>query len=299
MATHCTTYIPSELDTQRFWDRELTRQKASLDVPHGFPKEIKSSLAWKGVDIEKKRSEWKLDLTDEEIAAIDAALAAFEAKYDNLSSLSATTFELPVLFSQRLRGLSDQLYNGVGFQIIHGLDSSKYTSKQQIIVYAGVSAHICPQRGFVDVKGTGVLAHIVNFQAGNQLKSTAPAFSNIPLSFHTDNCEIMAFFYLDTALQGGETMLSSIWQTYNELAATRPEILHTLAEPWVLDTFKPLEVQPPRHCRLLQRTGCDKVPVLFRFSRYPITGGNVNATGPLPHQHKPSAKQRTLYSSQR
>ena len=33
-----------------------------------------------------------------------------------------------------------------------------------------------------------------------------------------------------------------------------------------------MELQPPRHCRLLQRTGCDKVPVLFRFSRYPITG---------------------------
>jgi len=100
-------------------------------------------------------------------------------------------------------------------------------------------------------------AYIVNVQGGNELKSTAPAFSNIPLVrsawriaelwrpsnltlfyklFHTDNCEIMAFFYLDVALQGGQTMLSSIWQTYNELAAKRPEVSHTLAEPWVLDT---------------------------------------------------------------
>lgn len=40
----------------------------------------------------------------------------------------------------------------------------------------------------------------------------------------------------------------------------------------ILLSFKPIELQPPRHCRLLQRTGCDKVPVLFRFSRYPVTG---------------------------
>lgn len=31
-------------------------------------------------------------------------------------------------------------------------------------------------------------------------------------------------------------------------------------------------MQPPRHVRPLQETGCDKVPVLFRFSRYPVTG---------------------------
>lgn len=66
---------------------------------------------------------------------------------------------------------------------------------------------------------------------------TAHLSDTIRKSFHTDNCEIMAFFYLNTALQGGQTVLSSIWQTYNELAATRPEVLHTLAEPWVLDTY--------------------------------------------------------------
>lgn len=78
MATTYPAYTPSDLDTQRFWDREDTRQKASLDVPYGFPKVLKSPLAWKGVDIEKKQPEWKLDLTVEEIAAIDAALVAFE-----------------------------------------------------------------------------------------------------------------------------------------------------------------------------------------------------------------------------
>lgn len=90
-----------------------------------------------------------------------------KANYEDLSSLSGSTFELPTLFSQRLRGLSDQLYNGVGFQIIHGLDPSKYTSRQQIIVYAGVSAHICPQRGFVDVKGMGVLGQSIERAHGD------------------------------------------------------------------------------------------------------------------------------------
>lgn len=55
-------------------------------------------------------------------------------------------------------------------------------------------------------------------------------------SFHSDNSEIMAFSYLDTAPKGDETILTSSWKTYNELAEKRPEVLHTLAEPWVMDT---------------------------------------------------------------
>lgn len=78
MAVVCETYTPSDLDTQRFWDVENARKKESLDVPAGLPKKLNSPLAWIGADIESKQSEWKLDLTDDEIAAIDAALAGFE-----------------------------------------------------------------------------------------------------------------------------------------------------------------------------------------------------------------------------
>ncbi|KAL3489020.1 hypothetical protein BJX62DRAFT_239489 [Aspergillus germanicus] len=289
MATTCTNYTPSDLDAKRFWDIELTRQK-TVQIPDGFPERLDSSMAWIGSGIQSRQAEWELDLTEEELAAIDAALASFEAKHDDLSAISPSTFELPQSFVERLRKVSDQLYSGLGFLLIHGVDPEKYTAKQKIIVYAGISAHVAPQRGFVDVKGKGVLAHIVNVQAGNKdAKPTAPAYSNIPLSFHTDNCEIMAFFYLDTALKGGETVLSSIWQTYNELAEKRPDVLHTLTKPWVLDTFKPEGLQPPRHARLLQKTGCGKVPVLFRFSRYPVTGWQRERNPNVP---QPTQAQR-------
>lgn len=46
----------------------------------------------------------------------------------------------------------------------------------------------------------------------------------------------MAFYYLETASSGGQTILSSSWQTYNDLAASRPDVIHTLSEPWVLET---------------------------------------------------------------
>ncbi|KAI6082012.1 hypothetical protein F4821DRAFT_248171 [Hypoxylon rubiginosum] len=283
MANLSASYVPSGNYTDRFWKKEAIREKSTLAIPNGYPKYIDSPLAWTGVEVEAKESEWKLYLSPEEIIAIDAALAKFEVNHHDLSELSSSTFELPAEFSLRLRKLSDQIYKGVGFQLISGLDPSKYTAKQNLIVYAGVSAHVCPQRGFVDVKAKGVVAHIVNVQgSGNGPLTTAPAFTNVPLSFHTDNCEVMAFFYMEPASSGGETILSSLWQTYNELAANRPDVLHTLAKPWVFDSFKSYDFQPPRHVQPLQKLNSDKVPILFRFSRYGILGWQRKRNPDLP-----------------
>ncbi len=55
-------------------------------------------------------------------------------------------------------------------------------------------------------------------------------------AFHTDNCEILALYALDVATTGGQTFVSSSYQLFNELATTRPEVLQTLSDYWVLDT---------------------------------------------------------------
>lgn len=78
MGTICESYNPSDIDTQRFWDWQSTREKPSLDVPNGFPRRLDSSLAWIGENILDKESEWKIDLSAEDIAAVDAAVTAFD-----------------------------------------------------------------------------------------------------------------------------------------------------------------------------------------------------------------------------
>lgn len=56
-------------------------------------------------------------------------------------------------------------------------------------------------------------------------------------SFHTDDGEILSLYALDIATEGGRTLLAISWQLYNDLAMKRPEILHTLADNWTLDTL--------------------------------------------------------------
>lgn len=42
----------------------------------------------------------------------------------------------------------------------------------------------------------------------------------------------------EQAAEGGESHLASCAKIYNELAATRPDVIHTLAAPnWVFDKY--------------------------------------------------------------
>jgi len=281
MATTCLSYHPTELDAARFWEKQHGKTATEADVPTGYPRELHSPLAWTRAEVEKKKSEWVLELSKEDVEAIDAALAMFEAHSGDLSNISVETFSLPSSLSQSLKQVSTQCYTGIGFKIVRGIDPSRYTLEQNAAVYAGIAAHVAPQRGFVDRSYEGVLSHIVNVAGENpEAESKAPGFTSTHLSFHSDNCEIMGLYCLDTALEGGRTLVSSSWQLYNELAAKRPDVLKTLAEIWVLDTFKDYRKSPPLSVPFLDRV--DGESVLLRFSRYPITGWQRKRNPALP-----------------
>ncbi|KAJ3517448.1 hypothetical protein NLJ89_g502 [Agrocybe chaxingu] len=55
--------------------------------------------------------------------------------------------------------------------------------------------------------------------------------------FHNHGSDVVALFALETAAEGGTSRISSSWRVYNELAEKRPDLVKTLAEPWVVDGF--------------------------------------------------------------
>ena len=56
--------------------------------------------------------------------------------------------------------------------------------------------------------------------------------------FHNDVCDILAMYVQEQAAEGGESYLASSAKIYNEIAATRPDVIHTLADPsWIFDKY--------------------------------------------------------------
>jgi hypothetical protein len=64
----------------------------------------------------------------------------------NLNDLSPSTFPLPTL-GPRLRTTSADIHFGRGVAIIQGLDPDKYSLKENVVLYGGISSHIGDKRG--------------------------------------------------------------------------------------------------------------------------------------------------------
>lgn len=134
--------------------------------------------------------------------------------------------------------------------MLRGIPVSNYTRSENITIYAGLSSHIAPIRGRQDHLFNGspadvVLAHIKDLSHSVGAESIgSPAYTTEKQVFHTDAGDVIALFCLGEAAQGGQSFLSSSWRVYNELAASRPDLVRTLAEPWPVEMCASLLPQP-------------------------------------------------------
>ena len=159
-----------------------------------------------------------------------------------LGHISQETFPLPTLHGA-LREVSKELHFGHGFKVIRGLPVDDHSREDNIILYTGLSSHIAPLRARQDSKYNGesadvVLNHIKDLSAGHEKAHIgAPAYTADKQVFHTDIGDIISLFALSTAAEGGTSRLASTWRVYNELAATRPDLIETLSKNWIADNF--------------------------------------------------------------
>ena len=57
------------------------------------------------------------------------------------------TFPLPRELSERLKSVTDVVYNGRGFKVFRGLDPAKYSEEEAVVMYAGLTSHVASKRG--------------------------------------------------------------------------------------------------------------------------------------------------------
>ncbi|KAM6494497.1 hypothetical protein JOM56_010858 [Amanita muscaria] len=205
-------------------------------LPDGFPEKLESALVWEGKDL-KDEKEWVYELNPKQLKEIDDAVKHFRSLGKPLGHLSPSTFPLPTL-GPVLRDLSKELHSGRGFFVLRTIPVDNYTREDNIVVYAGVSSYVGELRGVQDQKKKGVLNHIKDLTPTHPKEILgAPAYTTDKQVFHTDSGDIVALFALDIASEGGTSRISSTWKAYNELAATRPDLIKTLSEPWPCDGF--------------------------------------------------------------
>ncbi|GAW21693.1 hypothetical protein ANO14919_112170 [Xylariales sp. No.14919] len=231
-------------DYEKWQARIAHRQQQGnlpTSIPEGFPEKLSGDLVWEGQTVADEYN-WTYVLSPEHLAEIDQAVAHFKGLGIPLGAISQETFPLPTLHAE-LRRLSAELHQGHGFFVLRGIVVDSYTREENIIVYTGVSAHVASERGRQDHKFNGakadvVVTHIKDLTSSQGSDSIgSPAYTTDKQVFHTDSGDIISLFALETSAAGGASKLASTWRVYNEIAATRPDLIHTLSEDWQMEVF--------------------------------------------------------------
>lgn len=263
-------YYPSSRDGMQFHAASAFNDSGRKALPPGYPLKLNGPLVWSGSEMEAQHEQWTTYLSSEELTSIDDALRHFQSLKIHPSEINPITFPLPDSLVKRLDAISEACYNGIGFGLIHGLDPDKYTTEENTLLYAGISAHVAPERGFQDTSKSHVVCHLVH-KASLQdatVKEATPAFTDGPMVFHTDLGEILSLYTLEVD-SAGRGLLASSWQVYNELVTKRADIIRTLSETWVMDSYEDYSKVPPQKNPLL---AYHAEKLIVQCSRYPLTG---------------------------
>ncbi|KAJ5993291.1 hypothetical protein N7451_009015 [Penicillium sp. IBT 35674x] len=232
--------IDNEPTRQNWLDRtkrRLRNETLSTDMATGFPKRLDSDLVWDGQTL-PVLYDWAYHLSSEDLEEIKQAVVYFRGLNKPLGHIGPDTSPLPKLHN-KLRDLSNEVHNGHGFKVVPGVPVDKYSREDNIIIYAGISSHVASELGrqIIIRPSQKVLIHVKDLVGPSETKKVRiVTWPSDRLNFHTDIGDIISLYCLDTSAEGGSSQLASSWHIYNELAATRPDLIETMAEDWPHDT---------------------------------------------------------------
>jgi hypothetical protein len=187
---------------------------------------ITGAAVWKGADFAQDDS-WIHQLSDEEVAEIDAGLAILRAKGMHFPAFTKDDFPLPIL-ARQLKGFADELENGRGFKLLRGLPIERYSDDEIRCLYYGLGLHMGKP---VRQNPRGELLGPVHNVGDIHDKNTRVYETNLFLPYHSDPSDVVGLLCVRKAKRGGLSSLVSVASIYNELLARYPQFMGLYYRP--------------------------------------------------------------------
>ena len=202
------------------------RTEPGPNVPY---EPITGLYAWTGPEM-AGRTDWIHEVSQTEVAEIEAAVAAVRARGLDILAVRQADFPLPTL-GPVMADIREQLVNGAGVNLMRGLPVERWTLEDAALAYWGLGAHLGDAvsqnpDGHVlgHVKDIGGDFHDMNARAGYQSRARLP--------FHTDlGADLVGLLCLKPAKSGGLSSVTSASAVHNAMLERRPDLLRLLAEP--------------------------------------------------------------------
>jgi hypothetical protein len=209
-----------------------------MSDPFELPPEIHHAAAWYGAAM-TRRTDWLVQLNDDEIAEIETATKQLAATRRDIVTIRREDFPLPT-FRSRLQALLAEVLHGRGFVLVRGLPLARWTRYEAALAFYGLGTHLGSARS-QNAKGH-VLGHVKDLGLSSHDPNTRIYQTRERQTYHTDSCDVVALLCLQPAKAGGLSSLVSSVTIYNELRRRRPELLPALFAP--IETDRRGEIPP-------------------------------------------------------
>ena len=208
---------------------------------------IVGPFVWTGSDLENNDA-WIHRLSNEQVAVIDAGIAAFAQTDQDWQMANAGNLPLGDL-DALLGRIRDELEEGSGLFRLSGVPVERYGLDQLKAFYLAFGDHIGQpvsqslhgQRLMhIEDEGTKSKDYGVLDTDGSDegfRSSRSRALSSGGLRFHTDRCDVVSLICINQASQGGHSKIASTAAIHNVLLDRRPELLEELFTPYPRSRF--------------------------------------------------------------
>ena len=197
-----------------------------------IPSRQESPLAWYGPDLHADADKWVIQLSAAEIAEIEVAANKVAPHNRPIVEINKNNFPLPLL-GPRLKKLSTQLIDGIGFALLRRIPVERYSVQQAAAMFYGIGAHL----GYARMQNASghVLGHVCDLNKHSDEPGVRIYQTHERQTFHTDSSDIVGLLCLKKAKKGGESLLVSAVTIYNEMLETRPDLVRLLFDPIATD----------------------------------------------------------------
>lgn len=183
---------------------------------------------WYGPDIQNDPS-WILQLDGDDVAEIDAALAAVKAAGVTIP-FSASAFPLPNV-ANKIDQIVDNISHGRGLTLVRGLPRDRYSDADCELIYWGIGCHIGTP---VSQNRRGhLLGHVRDEGRDINDPDARPYQTAAEMDFHCDllPIDVLGLFCARAAKSGGESYVVSALTVHNIIREERPDYLEALYRP--------------------------------------------------------------------
>jgi hypothetical protein len=201
-----------------------------------FSEIIDHPSAWKACDFSGP-DDVSFDMDERHVDALRSVVARAKASGRGLQELTRDETAMPEI-EKDLLDLRHELMEGRGLLLVRGWPIGEMSDEELALAYWAMGTYF--GRGVSQSPMGDRLGYVTDVsKPGTQERGYRSAKE---LNLHTDSDDIVGLLCIRQAQSGGQSRLASSIAIYNEIAATRPDLLKPLFEGYIYHWFGE---QPP------------------------------------------------------